>query len=189
MVLQNCDTRVRSVQIYIMTISSLMESNIIEHIYFIRGKKVIFDFDLSSLYAVQTKVLKQAVRRNIKRFPSDFMFELTQEEYQSLRSQIVTLKRGQHSKYLPFAFTEQGVAMLSGILKSDWAIEVNIAIMRAFIQMRRMISNYKILERKINELENKYDKNFSVVFEALKQLIRQESEPRKRIGYKTGKDE
>ncbi len=117
------------------------------------------------------------------------MFELDNKEYQSLRTQIVTLKRGQHSKYPPFAFTEQGVAMLSGILNSDRAIKVNIAIMRAFIQMRRLIVSYKDLEKKINELENKYDKNFSIVFEALKQLIRQESEPRKPIGFKTNKDE
>ena len=156
-----------------MSLLELKKSNIVEHIHFIRGEKVMLDFDLAALYGVQTKVLKQTVRRNIKRFPPDFMFELDSKEYHALRSQIVTLKRGQHSKYLPFAFTEQGVAMLSGILKSDRAIDVNIAIMRAFIQMRRMISNYKILERKNNELENKYDKNFSVVFEALKQLIRQ----------------
>jgi len=172
-----------------MSLLELKKSNIVEHIHFIRGEKVMLDFDLAALYGVQTKVLKQTVRRNIKRFPPDFMFELDSKEYHALRSQIVTLKRGQHSKYLPFAFTEQGVAMLSGILNSDRAIDVNIAIMRAFIQMRRMISNYKILERKINELENKYDKNFSVVFEALKQLIRQESEPRKRIGFKTNRDE
>ena len=165
------------------------EDNIVEHIYFIRREKVMLDFDLASLYGVQTKALKQAVRRNIKRFPPDFMFELDNKEYQSLRTQIVTLKRGQHSKYPPFAFTEQGVAMLSGILNSDRAIKVNVAIMRAFIQMRRLITSYKDLEKKINELENKYDKNFSIVFEALKQLIRQESEPRKRIGFKTNEDE
>jgi len=162
----------------------LKEGNIIEHIYFVRGEKIMFDYDLASLYGVQTKVLKQAVRRNIKRFPPDFMFELSLSEYHSLRSQIVTLKRGEHTKYPPFAFTEQGVAMLSGILKSDRAIEVNIAIMRAFIQMRTLIASYKNLEKKIIELESKYDENFAIVFKALKQLVRQKSEPRKRIGFK-----
>ena len=144
----------------------------------------MLDYHLASLYGVQNKALKQAVRRNIKRFPSDFMFELSFEEYQSLRSQIVTLKRGEHTKYPPFAFTEQGVAMLSGVLKSDRAIEVNITIMRAFIQMRTLITSYKSLEKKISELESKYDENFAIVFKALKQLIRQKSEPRERIGFK-----
>jgi hypothetical protein len=106
-------------------------------IIMIRGQKVMIDQDLAGLYGVQTKVLKQAVRRNIKRFPADFMFELTEEEDLSLRSQIVTLKRGQHSKYLPFAFTEQGVAMLSSVLNSERAIQVNILIMRSFTRLRQ----------------------------------------------------
>jgi len=114
------------------------------------------------------------------------MFELSKKEYESLRSQNVTLKRGQHSKYPPFAFTEQGVAMLSSVLKSKRAIEVNISIMRAFILMRQMINNYKEFEDKIKELEQKYDENFVIVFEAIKQLLRKESEPRRRIGYKLG---
>ena len=117
------------------------------------------------------------------------MFQLSEDEINQVVSQIVIPSKSYFGGAKPFAFTEQGVAMLSGILKSDRAIDVNIAIMRAFIQMRRMISSYKILERKINELENKYDKNFSVVFEALKHLIRQESEPRKQNRFKTGKDE
>ena len=110
-------------------------------IYLIRGMKVMLDRDLAELYGVETKVLKQAVRRNIKRFPEDFMFELTKSEEKSLRSQIVTLKRGQHAKYLPFAFTEQGVAMLSSVLNSERAIEVNIQIMRAFTQLRQMLAD------------------------------------------------
>ncbi len=167
-----------------MTLSELKEGNIIEHIFFVRGEKVMLDYDLASLYDVQNKVLKQAVRRNIKRFPPDFMFELSLQEYHSLRSQNVTLKRGEHTKYPPFAFTEQGVAMLSSVLKSNRAIEVNIAIMRAFIHMRTLISSYKSLEAKINKLESKYDEKFAIVFEALKQLIRQESDPRKPIGFK-----
>ena len=106
--------------------------SIVNKIIFLRGEKVLLDRDLAKLYGVETKVVKQAVRRNIKRFPSDFMFELTKEENLSLRSQNVTLKRGRHSKYLPFAFTEQGVAMLSTVLNSERAIEVNIQIIRIF---------------------------------------------------------
>jgi len=144
----------------------------------------MLDFDLAVLYCVETRVLKQAVRRNIKRFPLDFMFELTQDEYRSLRSQFVTLKRGQHSKYPPFAFTEQGVAMLSGILNSDRAINVNIAIMRTFVQLRKLLKTHKELADKIDKLEQKYDKQFKIVFIALKQLIKEEKKPRPRIGYK-----
>lgn len=167
----------------------LKKENIVEHIHIMRGVKIMLDHDIATLYGVQTKVLKQAVRRNLKRFPEDFMFELTAEEFQSLRSQSVTLKRGQHSKYLPFAFTEQGIAMLSGILTSDKAVAVNIEIMRAFIQFRKLAFNVQKLEEKIKELEKKHTKNFAIVFEALKLLIKQESEPRKRIGYKTKNDE
>jgi len=162
----------------------LKESDIANYIYFIRGEKVMLDFDLAVLYCVETRVLKQAVRRNIKRFPLDFMFELTQDEYRSLRSQFVTLKRGQHSKYPPFAFTEQGVAMLSGILNSDRAINVNIAIMRTFVQLRKLLKTHKELADKIDKLEQKYDKQFKIVFIALKQLIKEEKKPRPRIGYK-----
>jgi len=118
-------------------------------IHFIRGEKVILDSDLARLYEVPTKVLKQAVRRNITRFPIDFMFELTDNEADSLRSQIVTLKRGQHLKYLPFAFTEQGVAMLSSVLNSERAIWVNIAIMRAFVQKRKFLETRRGLALKI----------------------------------------
>ena len=117
-------------------------------IYLIRGTKVMLDSDLAELYGVETRVLKQAVRRNISRFPADFMFELTKKEYQSLRSQDVILKRGQHSKYPPFAFSEQGVAMLSSTLNSERAIQVNIQIMRAFIRLRQMIATHKDLKKK-----------------------------------------
>ncbi len=167
----------------------LKESNIAEHIYFIRGEKVMLDVDLAILYGVQTRVLKQSVRRNRNRFPDDFMFQLSENEINQVVSQNVIPSKSYFGGAKPFAFTEQGVAMLSGTLNSDRAIEVNIAIMRAFIQMRRLIASYKDLEKKINELENKYDENFSIVFKALKQLIRQESEPRKRIGFKTNEDE
>ena len=109
-------------------------------IFMMRGQRVMLDTDLAELYGVETRVLKQAVRRNRKRFPEDFMYELTRNEARSLRSQNVTLKRGQYSKYLPFAFTEQGVAMLSSVLNSDRAIEVNIAIMRVFVRLREMMA-------------------------------------------------
>jgi hypothetical protein len=161
----------------------LKEKNLINRIYFIRSEKVMLDFDLAVLYGVETKVLKQAVRRNIKRFPKDFLFELTREEYNSLRSQFVTLKRGEHSKYLPFAFTEQGVAMLSGILSSDRAIMVNIAIMRTFVQLRKLMSIHKDLAEKIEKLEKKYDGQFEVVFNLINKLIVEEKKPKRPIGF------
>jgi hypothetical protein len=161
-------------------------------IHDIRGQKVILDFDLASLYEVETKVLNQAVKRNIKRFPSDFMFQLSEEEYHSLRSQIVTLEnvgRGKYRKYNPFAFTEQGVAMLSGILNSDVAIHVNIAIMRTFVMIRKYALEHKEFNEKLLEIETKYDKKFSDVYEALNYLIKKDEKEaiqkeRKQIGYK-----
>lgn len=146
----------------------------------------MLDFDLASLYNIEAKRLKEAVRRNRKRFPGDFMFELTKEEHNSLRTHFASLKRGEHIKYMPYAFTEQGVAMLSGILNSDRAINVNIAIMRAFVHMRRMLETHRDLAEKIMELESKYDEQFSMVFEAIRQLIRKENEPRNPVGFKIG---
>ena len=161
-------------------------------IHEIRGLKVIMDFDLAELYEVETKVLNQSVKRNAKRFPGDFMFRLDDQEYISLRSQIVTLDeagRGKHRKYLPFAFTEQGVAMLSGILNSDVAINVNIAIMRTFVLIRKYAIEHKEFSEKLLELETKYDKNFNDVYEALNYLIKKDEKEviqkeRKQIGYK-----
>jgi phage regulator Rha-like protein len=152
-------------------------------IYSIRQTRVMLDRDLAELYGVETKALKQAVRRNIRRFPEDFMFELTEEENQALRSHFVTLKRGQHSKYLPFAFTEQGVAMLSSVLTSERAIQVNILIMRAFTKLREMLSTHEDLRRKVEAMEKKYDRQFKVVFDAIKQLIDIESKPKRKIGF------
>lgn len=157
-------------------------------ILFFRGEQVLLDEDLASLYKVETRVLKQAVRRNIERFPQDFMFELTTEEWRSLRSQIVILENqgpGQHSKYAPFAFTEQGVAMLSGVLKSSTAVEVNIAIMRTFVYLRKWMESNKTLSAKVHQLEQKYDEQFQVVFRAIQQLIKEEGKPRRSIGFKT----
>ena len=143
----------------------------------VRGQKVILDFDLSELYDVQTKVLNQAVKRNSQRFPEDFMFQLTENEYESLRSQIVTLKengRGKHKKYMPFAFSEQGIAMLSGILNSEVAIYVNIAIMRTFVMIRKFAIENKDLNFKLLEMESKYEKHFSDIYEALNFLIKRD---------------
>ncbi len=147
----------------------------------------MLDFDLAQLYGVETRVLKQTVKRNMIRFPEDFMFELTTGEWSNLRSQIVTSSWG-GSRYQPFAFTEQGVAMLSGILKSQQAVEVNIAIMRTFVQLRKLMDSNKDLSKKIESLEKKYDEKFQMVFEAIKKLIHQENQPRKLIGFKREKE-
>ncbi len=147
----------------------------------------MLDADLAKLYGVPLRTLNQAVKRNASRFPADFMFQVTVAEATALRSQFVTLKtgRGQHRKYRPYAFTEQSVAMLSSVLHSERAIQVNIAIMRAFVQLREMIGSNKGLARRLNELEKKYDTQFRVVFEAIRELMA-ESEPKvKRIGFKT----
>ncbi|MBW2030517.1 MAG: ORF6N domain-containing protein [Deltaproteobacteria bacterium] len=153
-------------------------------IYLIRGTRVMLDRDLAELYGVKTKALKQAVRRNIKRFPEDFMFELTKEEFADWRSQFVTSNRDRMGlRYPPMVFTEQGVAMLSSVLNSDRAIEVNIAIMRAFMRLRQMLSTHEELKRKIEDMEAKYDSQFRVVFEAIKQLIETEDKPRRKIGF------
>lgn len=154
----------------------------------IRGHKVMLDSDLAKLYGVVTKVLNQAVRRNRRRFPDDFMFQLTSEEATALRSQFVTLKsgRGRHRKYRPFAFTEQGVAILSSVLRSARAIDVNIAIMRAFVHLREILASHKDLARKLDDLEKKYDAKFQVVFEAIRQLMTPPPEPKRgRIGFRT----
>ena len=151
-------------------------------IYLMRSTKMMLDRDLAELYGVETKVLKQAVRRNIDRFPADFMFELTRDEFNNLRSQIVTSSWG-GARYLPMAFTEQGVAMLSSVLKSDQAIHVNIQIMRAFTQLRKMLSTHEDLKRKIESMERKYDKNFKIVFQAIKQMLKTDEKPKKKIGF------
>jgi hypothetical protein len=173
-------------------------------IYLVRGEKIMLDADLAELYGVETKVLNQAVRRNRDRFPEDFMFQLTKEEGESLRSQFVTLEmrsqivtsklkrqfdtsetagRGRYRKYLPYAFTEQGVAMLSSVLRSRRAVEVNIAIMRAFVNLRRMMLSNEELNRRVNALEQKYDENFKIVFDALRRLLLAPEKPRRRIGF------
>jgi hypothetical protein len=159
-------------------------------IHVLRGERVLLSQDLAGLYAVPVKVLNQAVRRNIARFPLDFMFRLTRAEAEVVlrsRSQFVTLKRGANVKYAPYAFTEQGVAMLSSVLRAPRAVEVNIAIMRTFVQLRRLMDSNRDLARKIEALERKYDEQFAVVFDAIKRLIAEDdarkSPPRRPIGF------
>jgi hypothetical protein len=163
-----------------------MELEVIQNkIFEIRGYKVMLDFDLALLYNVETRILKQAVRRNANRFPVDFMFELSEIEMNSLRSQIVTLKkgRGQHSKYLPFAFTEHGIAMLSSVLNSEKAIEINISIIRAFVTIRQFSLTYSELKTRIEEIENQ----FPDIYKALNYLVdkdKNQKNERNKIGYK-----
>ncbi len=163
--------------------TTLPIEKITSKIYLIRGQKVMLDADLAELYEVTTKALNQAVTRNEQRFPSDFMFRLAKEEKQELVTNCDRLDRLKHSSALPRVFTEQGVAMLSSILKSKRAIKVNIQIMRAFTQLRQMLSTHKDLKKKIETMEKKYDQQFQVVFEAIKQLLEADAKPRKKIGF------
>ena len=167
--------------------SSLIPVERIEKaIHLIRGERVMFDRDLAEMYGVPTKVFNQAVKRHKERFPADFMFQLTKEEAVSirLRSQSVTLKRGQHLKYRPHAFTEHGILMLSSILNSRRAIQVNIEIMRAFVNLRRMLASNVELAGKLKELESKYDRQFKVVFDAIRRLMSPPPSARKQIGFR-----
>jgi hypothetical protein len=158
------------------------EEIIRDMIFIIRCHKVMIDSDLAGLYGVPTKQLKRAVRRNIGRFPDDFMFELTREEFENLRCQFGASSWG-GERYLPYVFTEQGVAMLSSVLHSEKAIRVNIDIMRTFTRLRTMIASNKHLKRKVDEMEKKYDKQFRIVFTALKQLLDEPVKPKKPIGF------
>lgn len=160
----------------------------------------MFDRDLAELYGVETKVLNQAVKRNSERFPDDFMFQLNKNEAtifsrfqngtlnnkESLRSQIVTLKKGQgqHLKYLPYVFTEQGVAMLSAVLKSKRAVAVSIQVVRTFVKLREILSTHKQLQEKMEKIENKYDKNFKIVFQMIARLMKDDAVPKDKIGFK-----
>jgi hypothetical protein len=158
---------------------------IMSKILVLRGCRVLLDSELASLYKVETKALDRAVRRNIARFPADFMFQLTPEESDLLRSQIGALKtgRGAHRKYAPYVFTEQGVAMLSSVLRSDRAVHVNIEIMRAFVRLRLLISSRKDLADKLIALEMKYDRQFKVVFDAIRGLMHEPETERRGIGF------
>jgi len=156
--------------------------NITGLIYLVRGKKVMLDQNLAVLYGVETKRLKEQVRRNIERFPEDFMFELSKKEYENLRSQIATSSWG-GTRYAPMAFTEHGVLMISSVLKSDKAIQVNIQIMRAFTKLRHLILDNVELRREIENLRADTDGKFRIIFETLDQLLTVESKPRKKIGF------
>jgi ORF6N domain-containing protein len=167
-------------------------TQITRRILLLRGQKVMLSSDLAELYGVETRALLQAVKRNLDRFPSDFMFQLTWDEAARLhstshkrisRSQIVILKRGQNPKYLPYAFTEQGVAMLSSVLRSQRAVHVNIEIMRAFVQLRRMLLTHRELSEKLAALEKKYDTQFKVVFDAIRELMNPPIHKRRTIGF------
>jgi hypothetical protein len=160
-------------ELYMINKKHMQLSVIQRRIYQIRGQNVILDFDVASLYNVDTKVLKQAVKRNAARFPSDFMFEISRSEFKSLRSQIVISKRG-GTRYLPYAFTEQGVAMLSGVLKSKKAIDVNISIMRAFVLIRQYALSHKELTEKLNKIESTYNNKFKDIFKAINFLLTKE---------------
>ena len=163
---------------------TVLEEKIIKKIFFLREEKVILDVHLAELYSVETRVLKQAVRRNIERFPKDFMFQLTEDEIEVVVSQNVI----PHKKFLgganPFAFTETGIAMLSSVLKSDSAIEMNIAIMRIFIALRKVAANYKEIMQILNEMQNQYDSRFAELYSILEKLIHPPQPPRNKIGFK-----
>jgi len=152
-------------------------------IFMIRGQKIILDRDLADLYAVTTKALNQAVKRNERRFPLDFMFRLTKEEKKELVTNCDRFQTLKHSSVLPSAFTEQGVAMLSSVLNNEKAIHVNIAIMRAFVRLRKILSSHAELARMLDNLEKKYDAQFKVVFDAIRQLMVQPEPARKKIGF------
>ena len=182
-----------------LTPAALIPEQLAPLVIRLRRENVILDSDIAELYGVETKRLNEAVKRNIERFPADFMFQLSTEEEENLRSQSVTLKRGQSSlrsqsatssshggrRTLPYAFTEQGVAMLSSVLRSPRAVEVNIAIMRTFVQLRSLMQSNKLLAEKIEKLEEKYDQNFQIVFDAIRQLIAADDNPSKELGFHT----
>ena len=157
-------------------------------ILLVRKQKVMLDADLAGLYGVETRVLVQAVKRNLQRFPEDFMFQLSHEEFTALRSQSVTSSDWGGRRYPPYAFTEQGVAMLSSVLRSQRAIQVNIEIMRAFIRLRQMLASHAELARKLDALEKKYDAQFKEVFEAIRQLMAPPEPKRRTMGFRKGKE-
>jgi hypothetical protein len=170
-------------------IEAVAEFSIIQNIYQVRGKKVMLDFELAKLYEVETKNLNLSVKRNLRRFPPDFMFQLTKDEWNSLRLQNETSKRGGR-RYLPYAFTEQGIAMLSGLLNSDIAIDTNILIMRAFVLIREYVLNYEEFKQELEKINTRLDKNdakFEAIFKLFDKFIEHEKEPEKPrtpIGFK-----
>src|SRR3989338_7722983 len=168
-----------------MTMSGLVPAERIEQrILLLRGCKVMLSTYLAELYEVEPRILVQAVKRNIERFPPDFMFQLNKAEFRNLKSQIVTSSCGGLRRANPYAFTEQGVAMLSSILRSKRAIQVNIAIMRAFVKLREMLAANKDLARKLNAMEKKYDSQFKIVFDAIRQLMTPQNRKRRKTAFR-----
>ena len=165
------------------TNQALLINRVESRILLVRGHKVMLDADLAELYGVPTKRLNEAVRRNATRFPEDFMFQITAEEAENLRSQIATSSLWGGRRYLPLAFTEQGVSMLSSVLNSERAIQVNVAIMRAFVRIRKLLTSHKDLARKLEALEGKYDAQFKVVFDAIRALMDPPKVQRRKIGF------
>ena len=172
-----------------MSNALILRETIESKIYLIRGKRVMIDADLAKLYEVQTKVLNQSVKRNKKRFPEDFMFQLTKHERDELVTICDHLSKLRFSPVLPYVFTEQGVAMLSTVLNSERAICVNIQIMRTFTKLREMIESHKDLREKIENMEKKYDKQFQVVFDAIRKLIEPEVKPKRKLGFYVADEE
>jgi hypothetical protein len=166
----------------------LKTESVAQFVIFIRGEKVLLDFNLANLYQIETRALKQAVRRNRDRFPDDFLFELNAREMEALVSQSVIPSSKKFGGAAPYAFTEQGVAMLSSVLRSPRAVQVNIAMMRTFVQLRRLMDSNRDLARKIEMMERKYDENFAAVFEAIRQLVAEDTErkaqPKRQIGFR-----
>ena len=169
--------------VYFIRMSSIPVERVEQRIYLIRGQKVMLDRDLAELYGVKTFVLNQAVRRNIERFPSDFMFEITADELLNNSSQIVMSSTNRPKSAKILAFTEQGVAMLSGLLKSERAVAMNIAIFRAFVRMRQMVTGYDDLRLKVEAMEKQYDDHFRSVFDALRRLLSDPEPPKEEIGF------
>ena len=163
--------------------SGIPPERIERRILLIRGQKVMLSTDLAELYGVAPRVLVQAVKRNQERFPDDFMFQMTRAELANLKSQIVTSSWGGARRATPYAFTEQGVAMLSSVLRSPRAVQVNIAIMRAFVKLREILASHRDLARRLDQMENKYDAQFKVVFDAIRELMTPPKKPRHRIGF------
>lgn len=165
--------------------SALPAERIDQRILLIRRQKVMLSTDLAELYEVAPRVLVQAVKRNQERFPEDFMFQLTSAEYANLKSQFVTSSWGGARRATPYAFTEQGVAMLSSVLRSPRAVQVNIAIMRAFVKLREILASNSELAQRLEEIENKYDAQFKAVFDAIEALMQPPDPPRRQIGFRT----
>lgn len=166
------------------TLVVIPTDRISNQIFWVRNRKVMLDRDLATLYGTQTKVLKQAVRRNLERFPEDFMFELNKSEFHRWRSQIVTSKKARKGlRYAPMAFTEQGVSMLSSVLNSKRAIMVNIQIIRTFVKLRELLATNEALRKKIEIMEKNYDEKFKIIFDVIKRLLAEESKPKTQIGF------